>query len=145
MLAAQAAAKPRPIGVEAEADRRRVLLKRLGLLRTARVGWKQRRHLLQHWQHGDLRRCAGAHGRAELAEEEDGRRFAGVISRLPVPGARGVGAIEGGGHGGAKGLCVDAPAMFEIGEEQAGRRDQCGAGVGSGNDGRDGRRSRDGG
>ena len=48
------------------------------------------------------RRGARAHGRAELAQEQDGRRLAGVVGRLPVPGAGGVGGAEGVLHGGAQ-------------------------------------------
>ena len=85
-------------GREAERDRRRELLKRLALLGAARVGGKKARDLGQHRQHGGGRRCPRAHGGAELAQEQDRRRLAGVIGGLPVPGAIGVGAAEGGVH-----------------------------------------------
>ena len=58
----------------------------------------RRRDLGQHRQHGGGRRGPRAHGRAELAQEQDRRRLAGVVGGLPVPGALGVGAAEGGLH-----------------------------------------------
>ena len=39
-----------------------------------------------------------ADGWAELAQEQDGRRLAGIVGGLPVPGAIGVGSAEGGDH-----------------------------------------------
>ena len=39
-----------------------------------------------------------AHGRTKLAKEQDGGRLAGVVSRLPVPSAIGVGGAKGAFH-----------------------------------------------
>ena len=61
-------------------------------------------------------RGPGAHGRAELAKEQDGRRLAGVIGDLPVPGAGRVGGAEGSLHRGAQDGGIDATAAFEIGK-----------------------------
>ena len=104
-------------GREAERDRRRELLKRLALLGAARVGGKKARDLGQHRQHGGRRSCPRAHGGAELAQEQDGRRLAGVVGGLPVPGAIGVGTAEGGDHGCAERRCVDTLAAFEMGKD----------------------------
>ena len=68
----------------------------------------------EHRQHRGRRAGLGAHGRAELAKEQDGRRLAGVIGGLPVPGASGVGGAEGGFHGAAQDGGIDATAALEI-------------------------------
>ena len=60
------------------------------------------------------RRSLGADGWTELAEEQDGRGFAGVVGRLPVPGTGRIGAAEGALHGGAQRDRVDALAAFEM-------------------------------
>ena len=60
------------------------------------------------------RRGLRADGWAELAQEQDRRRLAGVVGGLPVPGAGGVGAAEGALHGGAQCDRVDALAAFEM-------------------------------
>ena len=105
-------------GGEAERDRRRELLKRLALFGAARVGGEKARDLRQHRQHGGRRSGARAHGGTELAQEQDGRRLAGVVGGLPVPGAVGIGAAEGGLHGGAQDRRVDALAAFEMGKNE---------------------------
>ncbi len=104
-------------GRQAESDRRRELLKRLALLGAAGVGGKKARDLGQHRQHGSGRGCPCKHGGAELAQEQDRRRLAGVVGGLPVPGAIGVGTAEGGDHGCPKRRCIDTLAAFEMGKD----------------------------
>jgi hypothetical protein len=52
------------------------------------------------------------------SKEQDGRRFAGVIGGLPVPGARGIGGVEGSFHRAAQAGGIDAAAGFEIGQQR---------------------------
>ena len=66
-----------------------------------------------------------------FAEEEDGRRLAGVIGRLPIPGTGGVGGAERGFHGGAQDRSVDALAALEMWEEMLGGGDDRAGGVGT--------------
>ena len=108
---------------QAERDRRRELLEGLALRRTPRM----RRQKV-----GDFRqRERPAAGEPDLrkkrtsvfAEEQDGRRLAGVIGRLPVPGAGGVRRAEGGFHRRARGRGVNTLAAFEMRQQQAGRRE----------------------
>ena len=51
------------------------------------------------------------------SQEQDGRRLAGVIGGLPVPGAGRIGGAEGCLHGVAQDGGVDAPSPFEIGQK----------------------------
>ncbi|WP_244550742.1 hypothetical protein [Bradyrhizobium sp. Rc3b] len=81
-----------------ERDRRRELLKRLTVFGTSRVGREKTRHSRKHRQHGDGRAGLGAHGRAELAKEQNGCRLADVIGGLPIPNAGRVRGAEGRLH-----------------------------------------------
>ena len=107
IAAATLAAKPSAIGV-------RELLKRLALLGAARVGRKEAGDLASIGSMAAGDAALRTHGRTELAQEQDRRRLAGVVGRLPVPGAVGVGGAEGAFHRGAQHRRVDAPAPFEI-------------------------------
>ena len=60
----------------------------------------------------------GPHRGAELAQEQDLRRLAGLVGGLPIPGAFGVGTAEGRRHGGAQRLGIDGAAAFKIGKQQ---------------------------
>ena len=51
------------------------------------------------------------------AQDQDGRRLAGVIGGLPVPGAGRIGGTEGGLRRAAQNGGIDAPAAFEIGQK----------------------------
>lgn len=55
-----------------------------------------------------------------FAEHEHGGGLAGLVSRLPVPGAAGIGGAEGGFHGLAQYGGINALAFFEKGKEQPG-------------------------
>ncbi len=68
-------------------------------------------------KHGRRRRRLGTHGDAIPSQEQDGRRLAGVIGGLPVPGAGRIGGTEGGLHRAAQDGGIDAPAAFEIGQK----------------------------
>src|SRR3546814_2685572 len=85
-------------GRKSKGDRRRELLKRLALFGAAGVSGEKARDLGQHRQRGGGRSGLGAKGRAELAQEQDRRRLAGVVGGLPVPGTGGVGGAEDGLH-----------------------------------------------
>ena len=94
--AASAATKPRVIGVEncwkrSDSSERRVCD---GSRSASRV---------EHGEHGLGRTGAGAHRAAEFAQEQDLRRFAGLVGVLPHPGAVGIGGAEGGLHRRAQG------------------------------------------
>ena len=82
------------------------------------MGGQKSRDLAQHLQHARRRRGLGADGWTELAEEQDGRGLAGVVGRLPVPGAGRIGAAEGALHGGAQRDRVDALAAFEMRQKE---------------------------
>ena len=124
MAAAVRAAKPSGIGVEncwkaslsAErrvwVGRRPAILASSGKPRSRRVGFAEQRLSV-------------------FAQEKDGRGLAGVIGRLPVPGARGVGGAESRFHGGAQDRGVDALAALEMWEEQLGGGDDRAGGVGT--------------
>ena len=99
---------------QAERDRRRKLLKGLALGRAPRM---------RRQKAGDLRQrdkpCSRRTGFAEkrlsvFAQEQDGRRLAGVICRLPVPGAACVGRAECVFHRRAQGRGVNTLAAFEM-------------------------------
>ena len=51
------------------------------------------------------------------SQEQDGRRLAGVIGGLPVPGAGRIGGAKRRLHGAAQNSGVDAPTPFEIGQK----------------------------
>ena len=87
---------------------------------------------------GDLREHRQRRGRrpgfaekrlAVFAQEQHGRRLAGVIGGLPVPGAGRIGGAEGGLHGGAQDDGVDALAAFEMREKMQGGRGDGGGGI----------------
>jgi hypothetical protein len=67
---------------------------------------------------GSRRPSRSPHDRAELAHEQHGRRLAGVVGRLPVPGAGRIGAAEGVLHGGAQDDRIDAATAFEVREKK---------------------------
>ena len=104
-------------GNEPKPDRRAELLEALGGLRAPRVGWKQQADLAHHRQ----QRCRIVEPlgqrRAEFAQEQDLRNFAGVISGLPVPMPVGVGTAKGRFHRGAQDAGVDGLALFDRGKQ----------------------------
>lgn len=113
-------------GRQTERDRRRELLKGLRLLGPARVGRQQPGDLGQRGEPCS-RRCGFAEKRLSvLAQKQDGRRFAGVVGRFPVPGAAGVGGAEGLFHGGAQNRGIDHAALFEMRKEIACGGEDCG-------------------
>ena len=130
-------------GGEAERDRRGELLKRLALFGTARVRRQQGRDLGQHGEQCRGRTRATAHAGSEPAQEQDRRRLASVVTRLPVPGAFGIGAAEDLAHGGAQRWRVDGPAKGEVIEERRSRGNKSHRRVGR--SGHGGRRGREGG
>ena len=71
----------------------------------------------EHWRHGGGGSGARAHGRAEFAKKQNGRRLAGVIGGLPIPGAVSIGAAKGGFHRSAQQGRVDALAALEMRKE----------------------------
>src|SRR6185437_9589193 len=76
-----------PRGDEPKADRRRELLQRLALLGAAGLRWHEPGDLRQHCE---LRgRRVPPDRRAELAQDEELRRLAGLIGILPAPAAFG--------------------------------------------------------
>ena len=119
-------------GDQAERDRRRELLERLAFRRTPRMRRQQAADLRQRRE--PRRRSSGfAEKRMSVfAQEQDGRGLAGVIGRLPVPGAGGVGGAEGGFHRRSQGGGVNALAAFEMRQELAGGREDGGGGFGIG-------------
>jgi len=74
--------------------------------------------LVQHVQHARRRGNLGADGWAELADEQDGRGFAGVVRRLPVPGAGRIGVAKGALHSGPQRDGIDAVAAFEMRQKE---------------------------
>jgi hypothetical protein len=90
------------------------LLKRFALFRAARVGGKKARDLCQHRQLRGRRSGARAHGRPELANEQNGSRLAGIVGCLPVPSAVSVGGAKGGFHRRAQRRRVDALTALEM-------------------------------
>ena len=97
-----------------EHNGRAELLKRFALFRAARMGGKKARDLRQHRQHRGRRCGTRAHGRPELAKEQDGRRLAGVVGRLPVPSAIGIGGAKGVFHRRAQDRRIDALTALEM-------------------------------
>ena len=90
------------------------LLKRFALFRAAGVGGKKAGDFGQHRQHRGRGRSTRAHGRTELANEQNGRRLAGVVSCLPVPSAVGVGGAKGVFHRRAQHRRIDALTALEM-------------------------------
>jgi hypothetical protein len=104
-------------GREAERGRRGELLEGLALGGAAGVGREKASDLDQGGK-AQSRRVGFTEQRLSIfAEEEDGRGLAGIIGRLPVPGAGGVRGAESRFHGGAQDYGVDALAAFEMREE----------------------------
>ena len=99
------------------------------------MGREQSRHLCQHRQQGGGRRCPRLHGWPEFAQEQHGRRLAGLVGCFPVPGARGIGSAEGRFHRRAENAGIDALPALEMGKKPRGR-----AGDGGGRIGKDGER-----
>ncbi|WP_235886044.1 hypothetical protein [Bradyrhizobium niftali] len=93
------------------------MLKRLTVLGTPRMDRQTARDLHKYRQHGDGRAGLGAHGRAELAKEQNGCRLADVIGGFPVPNAGCVRSAKGGFHGATQNSGIDAPAAFELGQK----------------------------
>ena len=104
--------------VQVPGARLRALLVRLALPGAPCVAREQRCHLGQHREQGIARASARGHRAAEPAQEQDGRRLAGVIGALPVPGALRVAAPTGPLHRGPEHRGIDAVPAFEIGKEQ---------------------------
>ena len=77
-----------------QSDRRGELLEGFTFLGPTCLCRKEARNPQQHRQHGGRRRRLGAHGGAIPSQEQDGRRLAGVIGRLPVPGASRIGGAN---------------------------------------------------
>ncbi len=117
-------------GREAERGRRGELLKGLALGGAAGVGGEKAGDLGKGGKPG-CRRVGFTEQRLSVfAEEEDGRRLAGVIGRLPIPSARGVGGAESRFHGGAQDRGVDALAALDMWEEPVGGGDDSAGHVG---------------
>ena len=107
-------------GRETKRRRRRELLTGLSLLGPARVRRQQPGDLAQRCEPCCRRRGFAEKRLSVFAHEEDGCRFAGVIGRLPVPGAASVGRAEGLFHGRAQYRGIDRAALFEMRKEMAG-------------------------
>jgi hypothetical protein len=124
IAAAQAATRPSGIGVEncwkvwLSVERRVCVGRRLAIFDSAEAGLPE------------TRLCGKAHVR--ICGETGRSRLAGVIGRLPVPGAGGVGCAEGGLHRHTQGSGVDALAAFEMGQQQTGGREDGAGGFGIG-------------
>jgi hypothetical protein len=98
-------------GGEAECDRCRELLKRLGFLRAPCLRRRQRRELAEHGEKSGGRSRAGTHGGAELAQEQNLRRLRGFVGELPIPGAGRIGSAEGRFHRRAQRVGVERVAL----------------------------------
>ena len=96
------------------------------------MGREQPGNLGQHRQHGAGRRRPRLHGWPELAQEEDGRRLAGLVGGFPVPGTVGIGSAEGRFHRRAENAGVDALPAFEMGKKPPGRASDGGSRIGNG-------------
>ena len=101
-------------GDEAERKRRRELLHGLALLGAARVGRQQPHELLQHGEALDRIGSARPHRVAELAQEQELGRLAGIVGVLPLPDALRVAAAEGVLHCSAEDRGVDGLAPCEM-------------------------------
>ena len=119
-------------GGEAEGDRRGELLKRLGLLGASGLRREQRRELAEHGEEGCRRSRAGAHGGAELAQEQDLRRLAGIVGKLPIPGAFRVGTAERGLHRRAQRMGVERAAPAKRLRQCSAGLEKCRLGIGPG-------------
>src|SRR5690606_30830664 len=101
-------------------DRRAELLKILAFLGSSGLRRQERRDLGQV-----VKPCLRESGFTEnrlavFTQEEDGRDLASLISRLPVPGAGGVGSAEGSFHGSAEGDRIDSSSLFEMRKQEIG-------------------------
>ena len=108
-------------GGESERRRRGKLLERLALLGAARMRRQETGDFGDGGKPRRRRRGLAEKRLSEFAQEQDGCDFTGVISRLPVPGAGGVGASTSGFHGGAQDCCVNTLAAFQMGKKESGR------------------------
>ena len=111
-------------GDKAERDRRRELLEMLGFLGAAGLRRQPPGKAREHLEHRRGRAGAGAHRRAEFAQEQHLRRFERLVGVFPHPGAFGVGAAERGFHGRAQGAAVERAALPEQLREQGRGMDQ---------------------
>ena len=107
----------RHAGDKRQPDGSRELLEGFTFLGPPCLCRKEARNPQQHRQHGGRRRRFGAHGGAIPSQEQDGRRLAGFIGRLPVPGAGRIGGGKRCLHGIAQNSGVDAPTPFKIGQK----------------------------
>jgi hypothetical protein len=82
------------------------------------VGRNESCELRQHGQIARRRRRARAHGRPELAQEQDLGDLARLVGGLPVPCAFRFGRAEGGDHRNAQRACIDRDATREIGHQE---------------------------
>ena len=96
------------------------------------MGREQSRHLGQHRQQGGGRSRPRLHRRPELAQEQDGRRLAGLVGGFPVPGAGGIGSAEGRFHRRAEHAGIDALPALEMGKKPPGRAGDGGGGIRNG-------------
>ena len=94
------------------------------------MGRQQRGNPRQHRQQGGGRSRPRLHRRPEFAQEQHGRRLAGLVGGFPIPGARGVGSAEGRFHRHAQHAGVDALPAFEMGKKPRGRAGDGGSGTG---------------
>ena len=105
-------------GDKAERDRRRELLEVFGFLGAAGLR-RQTSGKPRRASRASRRRAgAGAHGVAEFAQEQHLRRFERFVGVFPHPRPFGVGAAEGGLHGGTQGAAVERAALPEQLREQ---------------------------
>ena len=114
---------------EAERDRGGELLEGLRFLGTPGVGRQEPGNFRKLRQ--DCRRRPGFAEKciAVFAQEEDGRRLAGIIGGLPVPSAGGIGRAEGGLHGAAQRGGVDTLTAFQMRQQQTGSGENAGRGL----------------
>ena len=73
----------------------------------------------QHLEHRGGIAGAGAHGIAEFAQEQHLRGLERLVGVFPHPRPFGVGAAEGGLHGGTQGAAVERAALPEQLREQS--------------------------
>ncbi len=96
------------------------------------MGREQPGNLGQHRQHGGGRSRPRLHRRPEFAQEQDGRRLAGLVGGFPVPGAGGIGSAEGRFHRRAENAGIDALPALEMGKKPPGRAGDGGGRIGNG-------------
>src|SRR3546814_16775695 len=82
------------------------------------MGRKRGADFLDHRQGGGRRYGVTENRRTIFTQEQDLRRFAGVIGGLPVPGAVRVGAVKRGLHRGAQRTGVNGATPFKIGQDE---------------------------